>query len=172
MSDPVDLIVKETQLCRRVKLGLQTLHCVTEFVCEVSLLYIFLTTLRSAVLTDERSLCLSLSLSLSFYFCIFHVVVFGPGAISLKRATLKEPPYAAERSVGVMREMVVLAAKPCSLRDGQRCRLRYKHSCCSFNEPCLTTSRCIRGSDMMSYWRLQIILISPSSTTHTHTLYE
>ena len=68
MSDPVDLIVKETQLCRRVKLGLQTLHCVTEFVCEVSLLYIFLTTLRSAVLTDERSLCLSLSL---FFFLHF-----------------------------------------------------------------------------------------------------
>lgn len=88
-----------------------------------------------------------------FFFCIFHAVALGPRAFSLKRATLKEPLNAAQHRVGVMREMAVFATRLCRLRDGQRCRLRYTHSSCSFNELWLTASRCISGRNMMCYWR-------------------
>lgn len=78
--------------------------------------------------------------SCAFILC-FHVVVFGPGTFPLKQATLKEPLNAAEQSVGVMRETAVSAVRRCRLREGQGCRLRHKHSCCSW----LTASRCIMG---------------------------
>lgn len=105
-------------------------------------------------LTKNTLICGAHGWKRSSYVLLILYFVFSCGrfwtlAFSLKRATLKEPPNAAERSVGVMREMAVSAARRCRLRDGQRCRLRHKHSCCSFNEPWLTTSRCIRGRNMM-----------------------
>lgn len=154
------------RVCWRVKFGPRPLHYDTEFLCRgqggsVSGLCILLTTLQSVVLTDESSLTQPFSFFL--FFRMFHVVVLGPGAFSLKQATLKEPPNAAQHRVGVMREMVVFAARLCGLRDGQRCRLRYKHSCCSFNELRLTASRCIGGRNTMGYRRPRITQNPPNS---------
>lgn len=62
---------------------------------------------------------------------------FDLGSLSTERSEVsqwvvylhKKPQSVAEYSVGVMRKMMVSA-----VMQKHRCRLRYKHSCCSSNE--------------------------------------